>query len=449
MTTEAQSARPPADETRAEQDRRDVVVVNTWERGNRGDAVLLHAVIQQIERAYDRPRIRIAGIEDPRDHPDFGGVENLGSARRWMTDPAVPRWRRYLRRAAAVGLFGLFSVPGSGRLAGRVADRCPDEVASEIRAVTEADVVVSSAGGYFLGGPSLERTLLLAGVAYPLWLARAAGVRSVYAPQSFGPFEGPVQRGIVRRLLSGAGATVLAREAISVTHLRDLGIEATPAVDPAFAFVGDVEVTPDGVGLPAHDHLVLVTARQWLAPAEQARFESELGAALREIVAADPGTVVAFVPQVTCEVQTDDDRPVHARVAELVGPSERVVQLGADLDHRQVWALYGHADVVIGTRFHSVIFGLTHQVPAIAVQYEHKTRGIMRDLDLEQWVLDMEEVTADRVLALYRRLQEDEGVYRAHLAARIPGYVEQAGSGVVAALTADDEAARLRAGAPR
>jgi polysaccharide pyruvyl transferase WcaK-like protein len=35
-------------------------------------------------------------------------------------------------------------------------------------------------------------------------------------------------------------------------------------------------------------------------------------------------------------------------------------------------------------------------VPGIAIEYEHKTRGIMRDLGLEDWVLPMENETICR-----------------------------------------------------
>ena len=44
-------------------------------------------------------------------------------------------------------------------------------------------------------------------------------------------------------------------------------------------------------------------------------------------------------------------------------------------------------DYLVGTRFHSVIFALAARVPCIAIGYEHKTRGIMRDLSLDGWVL--------------------------------------------------------------
>ena len=40
----------------------------------------------------------------------------------------------------------------------------------------------------------------------------------------------------------------------------------------------------------------------------------------------------------------------------------------------------------MGTRFQSVVLSLMSGTRAVAIEYEHKTRGIMRDLGLEAWV---------------------------------------------------------------
>ena len=73
-------------------------------------------------------------------------------------------------------------------------------------------------------------------------------------------------------------------------------------------------------------------------------------------------------------------------------------------DHRQIKAAYNQLDFLIGTRFHSVIFSLTSGVPCIAIEYEHKSRGIMRELGLEHWVLAIGDVTEARLGRLFDKL---------------------------------------------
>ena len=44
-----------------------IVIVNAFERGNRGDAALLSAMIEQATEAYPGAELAICGFEDPRD----------------------------------------------------------------------------------------------------------------------------------------------------------------------------------------------------------------------------------------------------------------------------------------------------------------------------------------------------------------------------------------------
>ena len=72
---------------------RNVLIVGGYARQNAGDAALLHAIILQVERAFPGCLVEIAGMEDPRLHRDFEGVQNLGSMRRYADEEGIPRFR--------------------------------------------------------------------------------------------------------------------------------------------------------------------------------------------------------------------------------------------------------------------------------------------------------------------------------------------------------------------
>jgi colanic acid/amylovoran biosynthesis protein len=80
--------------------------------------------------------------------------------------------------------------------------------------------------------------------------------------------------------------------------------------------------------------------------------------------------------------------------------------------------------MVIGTRFHSVIFSLTSHVPAIAIEYEHKTGGIMKDLDLTDWVLKIEEVNQVTLCRMVDQLIKQRADYQMKLQRIMPNYVK-------------------------
>jgi colanic acid/amylovoran biosynthesis protein len=139
-----------------------------------------------------------------------------------------------------------------------------------------------------------------------------------------------------------------------------------------------------------------------------------------------PGTRVLIIPQVTSEQQNDDDRQVGKRLQKLVGRHDNVIFLSQRFSHYDIKALFGCLDYLVGTRFHSVIFALTAGVPALAIEYEHKTSGIMQDLGLDEWVLPMNAVTADGLWRLFDCLTRKSQLYLRQLQKRLPAYTAAA-----------------------
>jgi colanic acid/amylovoran biosynthesis protein len=402
---------------------RDIVVINAYLRENAGDAALLAVCLEQVRAAFPEARIGIAGMEDPRVHPEFDGVPNIGSARRHVADASVGLPRRVLRKALGMALGGLCAgLP----LYPVLRPLLPAEVRRELDAVRGADLVVSMGGGYFSGRAGLDGIQNLFFVALPALVAQRAGVPVVFAAQSFGPFAGRPQRWLAARTLRRA-ALALAREDVSVGVLAACGVTGHPvrrAVDAGFAF--DPAPVTDWrarLGVDPAQPLVGVTARNWLPGEAQTGYEKALARTIDAL--QRDGARVVLIPQVTTDYLGDDDRIVERRIAAHCATAPLLVD--ERVGFRDLKGLYGACALMVGTRFHSVIFALTSRVPCVAIEYEHKTRGIMRDLGLEEWVLPIEEVTAPRLLALVGRLKEQRGRYAETLAARLPGYVARAG----------------------
>ncbi|WUD73679.1 polysaccharide pyruvyl transferase family protein [Streptomyces sp. NBC_00510] len=404
-----------------------IVVVNAFERGNRGDAALLSVAIQQLQRAYPSARIAIAGFEEPEVWPEFDGVPNLGSVRRYVGDEKAGRLARPARKATALALAALAALPGGGRLVKALARLLPREMRTEVRALAEADLVLSLGGGYLNGKADFASDLSITFLLLPMWFAHRFKVPVVLAPQSYGPFPTRWQRLVMRRVL-GRSRRVVAREEISLTRLAEAGVPdrmVIRGVDSAFAFQG-MSQRPwrHELGIPQDAPLVLVTARQFLDAAAQSAYEDAMTAAVRHLL--DQDCHVVIVPQVTCAFQADDDRIVNRRIAATLDSPRLHVLDDEAIDHHEIFALYGAADFILGTRFHSVIFGLVSKVPCAAIEYDHKTRGIMRDLGLEHWVIRMSEATPDSLISLVDKLLADADSYRQHLQTAIPAYSARA-----------------------
>ncbi|HEY3873350.1 MAG TPA: polysaccharide pyruvyl transferase family protein [Actinocrinis sp.] len=400
------------------------VIVNAFERNNRGDAALLDVMISQVRQAFPQAEIVICGFEDPAAHPEVWGTRNLGSIRRYSADESIGRVRRMLRKSL-VAAVALALAAGLGRRPAAALCRVlPRELAGELSAIASADLVVSLGGGYLHGGAGLDYDLSIGFLLLPLWIAERFGVPVVLGPQSFGPFPTRFQRLGVRRVLARAFA-VSTREDISRAMLVECGVPERVLrrdVDSAFAFAPACERDWRAeLEVPAGAELIVVTMRSYLEPAAQEAYEREMASGIERVLGADERRFVVLAPQVTCEFQDDDDRLVHRRVAQRIGRPRLVMIDDASVSHRDVYALYGCADLTVATRFHSAIFSLGQCVPCVVLNYANKGLGIMRELGFEQWVADMSSVTADWLVERVDRALAD-GDYRLGLQKAIPGY---------------------------
>lgn len=405
-----------------------IVIVNAFERGNRGDAALLSAMIAQAREAYPESDIGICGFESPAVHAEFDGARNLGSMRRYTAEEGIGRINRISRKLLVASVAAAVAV-GLGRPLARGAGRLlPAEVGAELTALARADVVISLGGGYLRGGPDFPSDLSVAFLLLPLWISQRLRVPVVSAPQSYGPFPTRFQRWAARTVLS-RNTVVSSREGISTQMLEELGVPrriVRQDVDSAFAFSGGSDRPwRRELGLADGEMMVLMTARQYLKPAAQAAYEEALAKTILHILNGDERTRVVLAPQVTCAFQEDDDRIVSRRIAQLAAHPRLLLVDDDTISHHDIMALYSAADFMVGTRFHSVIFSLLAHVPCIAVSYERKGRGIMRDLGLEKWVIDMADVDAERLIALVDDLMAEPS-YRSQLETAIPAYRSRA-----------------------
>jgi colanic acid/amylovoran biosynthesis protein len=401
-----------------------VMIVNAYNRHNAGDAALLSVLVSQVHEAFPGSTVLYAGLEDPGQFPAFEGARNVGSVRRWVGDESLPRHRRIGRKAAALGLV-LLPAPMLRWLAGYGRSTRPaPEPLVEVRGIADADLVLGLGGGYLNGTDSLAGTLNVAFLLLPLAMATRLHRPTVLAPQSYGPFARPVQGHMVRSVLNAVDRVVV-REDISIGHLRSVGVRPhllVRGVDSAFALsdTTDAPTTPtDGAGHPR----VALTARAWLPGAEQSNYERSL-AGFVDWLHATRGAEVILVPQVTSDYQGDDDRLVSRRVASSCRCAPLVME--AQLDHRELRSVYRSADYVVGTRFHSVIFSLTAGTPALAIEYEHKTSGIMSDLGLAEWVIPIRAVTTNLLCTRFAALEAAAADYERQIKEKLPDYTGRA-----------------------
>lgn len=254
---------------------------------------------------------------------------------------------------------------------------------------------------------------------YQMWyslfymrLANRLKIPVIVMPNSFGPFIGLGVKRQVKNVLSKC-AFISARETVSAKALGsllgrdvpvypDLGYFLTPS-DPD---VG-IRICRE-FGVPVGEkRCVGLTVRPYRFPgcvdpaSSYQRYLDAFAALVKHVESL--GYYPVFITQVSGPSAHETDA---LAISDLVG---RINCSHAWVDFRgtcrDLKAVYGCMEYVVGTRFHSVVFAQGLQVPSIAVAYGgNKATGIMGDMGLGDYVVPIDQVTGEGLCSMFDRL---------------------------------------------
>lgn len=361
---------------------------------NKGDALLVSTLLEVLRKRYgSEAHITVASLHPDIDRDWYGvpvGPEPLRRFRdaggtNWAPVPVIASWLF----VAVAALWARF--PSVARI-------LPREWRFVLDQAQLADLAVAVPGGYLMA-PRPEAFWWLSHFC-ALWACVAAGKPVVLSPCSIGPFA-PRYRPLARLLLRSMDLIVL-RESRSLRFLQELGVdESRVRVAADMAFAQPQEDRPSG--LAGEPPVVGISVRHWDFPGHPdpaSRWEGYLHAmaALADWLVKERGARVVLLPQSLGS--GGDDPAVSRAVRERSERSEAIEVVEADLGLDELRDLYGSLDLLIGTRMHANLIALTRGVPVVAVAYEVKTRGIMEQLGLEDYVVDISSVRADELIRL-------------------------------------------------
>lgn len=405
-----------------------ILIVNLHSSCNAGDDVLTRVTVRQLAQAFPDATLTLA-MNDPASYQ--GSEQTIGSFMTWFKDERG-RWRL---RSPFLLLLSLLAALGYRLVGERVLALTPTAYRPLLYAYFSADLVVSSAGNFFYSSGRLGLALLLA--FYILAYGWLAGKPLYTMPQTIGPLRYRWEAWLARWVL-GKARLVFARDAISQAELERIGAwderyrlvpDVAFALPPAPAAAGEALLAAHGLRPEARPRLG-VTLINWGAQNRlfkgQAGYETAVAHTIRHFLQQHGGQVFLFA-QVRGPSQAEDDFVPAQRVkAQLADLGEQVALVVAPSAPEELKAAYGLMDLFLGSRLHSNIFALCEGVPAVTIQYQYKTRGVMQMLGLEEWVIEIEQVNAPDLSALLGRLWREQANARRHLQNVMPPIVAAA-----------------------
>lgn len=150
-------------------------------------------------------------------------------------------------------------------------------------------------------------------------------------------------------------------------------------------------------GIPENKRLIIVSLRTWVNKTLEDKVVVSLSAALSSFLTAYPDYHVVFIPFQQVATGKDDDVSISAKVSETLSPDKYTLIKGS-VGHKEIAAFYRCAEFSIGMRYHSLLLSYLAETPFLAISYDVKTDELLRELDLEEWSIDIRAISGSWLL---------------------------------------------------
>ncbi|MCF6351464.1 MAG: polysaccharide pyruvyl transferase family protein [Cyclobacteriaceae bacterium] len=276
------------------------------------------------------------------------------------------------------------------------------------------DYLFVKGGGFLHSYGGIADPYIMYFQLFDVFLAHKLGKKIIILPNSIGPFKNKLAGWIVTKALSKC-ALVSVREGVSGQFMKTQNIPHLISPDLGFYLRPSQKDYTNyllGHGVPVKTSKnIAITLRPYRFDGKEnaGRLYTAYLNKMEEVVERllKLGYAVTLLSHTYGPSLHEDDRvalrPIYMHLSEKY---KNLTYLhDKNLNCTQLEKIYSYYDVVIGTRFHSVIFALNVDTPAIAIAYGgNKAYGIMQDMELEEYVVPIENPDSEVILNLVNQI---------------------------------------------
>lgn len=410
---------------------RSILLINLHSAQNTGDAALLEMALRVLS-VFESAQIVLAMNEPARElyGSNFDNVKVILSFMGHFVSLQADRQVYWQIHKIAWGLAVSLIACLWYRITGKLPSWLPSSWRELLSAYVEADIIVSCPGNIFatLGRIGMPFFASAYTVAYVLMMGKPLYV----LPQSIGPLKRWWERRLVRYLYSRA-RLVFVREPVSFRLAQEIGLDSSRlrlVPDLAWAYPHAslreaVVLLNKWVGRwerPLLGVTVINRLIRQIGDEEWDQYERSIAYALSRFLEKYGGTVI-FFPQVIGPTEKEDDRIAAYRIVSQMKDLNRVIIVSESVRPSVLKAVYGLTDIFIATRMHSAIFAISMEVPTLLIGYLHKMRGLAEMLSLEDWFIELKEISEISLWEKIDTLWNQQFAVREHFKRIIPKIV--------------------------
>lgn len=183
------------------------------------------------------------------------------------------------------------------------------------------------------------------------------------------------------------------RDKRSIEIARDMGIEVCGVVDSAFLETPDVDIPLSVSDLLGEDYIVFVpnqlTWHYRYRDVPQGKIDGFYISIFDVIKDKYPHSKIIMLPQTFNSKINDYDYFLKLKKAAC---KDEVIVLDEKYSSDIQQCIIKKARLVIGVRYHSIVFALNNGVPFISLSYEHKMKGLLETIGGAQNMVDIENI---------------------------------------------------------
>lgn len=279
------------------------------------------------------------------------------------------------------------------------------------KAAARADLILSGGGSLLQDVTSTKSLIYYLGI---MTMGKLLRKPVMLCAQGIGPITRTASRALTPLVVNGVDQ-ITVRDPESAGTLRRLGVFRPPVTVTADAALALGPSDPERgaallrtAGLDPGRPILGVSVRPWRLDGPS--WERQLAQAL-DTLAAETGGQVLFVP-----MQVSADVPVAQRVAAAM--SARSTILEAELQQEEVRAIIARCDLMVGLRFHALVFAAMNGVPLVGLSYDPKNDSFLHSIG-EEAVGRTRHLDPSAVVAAARRALSDAPAIRARFMTKV------------------------------
>ena len=363
--------------------------------GNRGDSAILRGLLDAINTLSPEAEVDVMSRYPVSsswllNRPVMGDPLYLQMKAHNNAPGMVGRVKKVLRRRYQHQVL-LSRVTDSGKLRNiAIAQGFTDFV----RLLSGYDAIIQVGGSFFVdlyGVTQFEHALCTFMAKKPIYMVG----------HSVGPFQSPAFNQMANYVFGHCDALFL-RESVSLDLMKRSDIDTSKVekgVDTAWlvdhhndSFDASYAVQ-HWLNVAQQQKTVAITLRE-LAPFDkrlgttQEAYEKAFAGVVNRIIASG-WQVMALSTCTGIDSYNKDDRMVALNLRKHIQDPSRYHVVMDELNDLEMGKLLGACDLTVGTRLHSAIISMNFGTPAIAINYEHKSAGIMQQLGMPEMAVDI------------------------------------------------------------